>query len=327
MAHAFITRFLTEAQPYINPKYSYGLAVSGGGDSVALLHLFHAAFPTTPVHVLHVNHNLREESAAEAAFVQQLAANYNYPYHFSVWEEAHKAIQDTNTLQAARTYRQHFFADMARKHTLTAVLTAHTQTDIVENTLMRLGRGSGLTGLAAMPTEHVITALELTLLRLLLGFSRDELRTYMEESKYTWCEDPTNNNRRYLRPRVRQLLPTLEENGLAVSAIADAAQALRRAENALSFSADELFTTHMTYKADEATLCFPLNILFTAQEEIQLRVLGHIIRTLILDTSLLPRTKKRTELLTKLRRNETATLGGVKFSPHAAELICTREGE
>lgn len=320
-------RFAVTVQPYIKPHASYGLAVSGGGDSVALVHLMHSAYPQATFHILHINHNLREEAYHEAACVESIAKTYSYPYHYCVWKDVQESIQANNTLQAARNFRHTFYARIASEHSFAAILTAHTQTDIVENTLMRLGRGSGLTGLAAMPTEQQLTTHNLRLIRPLLNFSREELRAYLTDNTYPWCDDPTNENRNYLRPRVRQLLPVLEDNGLAVSAIADAAQALRRAEDALANIAHHLFATHMLYNDNEHTLRFPFKELFNAEEDLQLRLLGHIIRQLIPGTTLLPRTKKRLELLSKLRRNEPATLGGVKFTPHSAQLICTREGE
>lgn len=178
-------------------------AVSGGGDSVALLHLLHAL--GRRVVVAHLDHALRPQSGREAAWVAALAGRLGMACEVERVEVAEVARRKRANLEAtARELRYAFLARVARKHRAAAILTAHTQDDQAETLLWQLARGSGrATGIRQRQGR---------VLRPLLGFSRQELRDCLRALGEDWLEDPTNQDtaleRNYLRHAV---LPRLEE--------------------------------------------------------------------------------------------------------------------
>src|SRR5215831_2011628 len=125
-----------------------GVAVSGGADSVVLLHMFHrlaAQFQIHPV-ILHVNHHLREEADEDEDFVRSLAESLGLPIFVG-----HAPVDSGNTEQEARNARRRFFLDSIQDHrTADRVALGHTRTDQAETVLFRLIRGSGIAGLAGM---------------------------------------------------------------------------------------------------------------------------------------------------------------------------------
>lgn len=177
-------------------------AVSGGGDSVALLHLLHAL--GRRVVVAHLDHALRPESAREAAWVAALAERLGMACEVERVDVAEVARRRRGNLEAtARELRYAFFARVARRHRAAAILTAHTQDDQAETLLWQLARGSGrATGIRRRQGR---------VMRPLLGFSRQELRDYLRGLGEEWLEDPTNQDtaleRNYLR---HEVLPRLE---------------------------------------------------------------------------------------------------------------------
>ncbi len=178
-----------------------GVAVSGGADSIALLHLlFEAGFPLT---VLHVNHGLRgAESEADQEFVSQIAARLKLP--IMVYRSGSPA---GNLEQWARRERYRWFRTLIRSGEVHQVATGHTQDDQAETVLFRFLRGSGTAGLAGIRAESS------GVIRPLLGMRRADLRRYLESRNIPWREDSSNRALRFRRNRIRlDLLPSLETN-------------------------------------------------------------------------------------------------------------------
>jgi len=182
-----------------------GVAVSGGADSVALLHLLHRLadkFRIEPL-VLHVNHELRgEESQADEAFVRELAASLHLP---AFVERSHPG--EGNLEQAARDLRHEFFRRCIREQHLAAVALGHTRSDQAETVLFRFLRGSGLAGLAGMTP---VTAEGF--IRPLLTCSRAEIRDWARSEGISWREDSSNGNLDFTRNRLRrETIPALTD--------------------------------------------------------------------------------------------------------------------
>ena len=228
------------------------LAVSGGADSLAMLHLCldwrrdyavrdhqkrgHAKRDQTvspcTFSVVTVDHGLRPESAAEAASVADLCAALSVQHTTLHWNESKPA----HGLQAAA--RQARYAIIARhlhEQGHTAVATAHTADDQAETVLMRLARGSGVDGLAAMLPMSRLPS-DAALLRPLLGQRKSSLIAYLTKHGYPWCEDPSNQVDSYERVRVRRARTKMQEAGFGLDALAVARSAQRaaRASSALS---------------------------------------------------------------------------------------------
>ncbi|HVQ44445.1 MAG TPA: tRNA lysidine(34) synthetase TilS [Candidatus Saccharimonadia bacterium] len=177
------------------PPGRYILAISGGADSMVLLHLMAQAAASRHYElvVAHFDHGLRATSAADAAFVATTAARYGLPF------EQHAAHLGRASEAAARTARHDWLQAVRARHHAAAVLIAHHADDQLETSLLNLARGSGRLGLAPM-------ALSPAILRPLIGVSRTPLRRYAVAHKVSWREDPTNadltNPRNLLRHRL-----------------------------------------------------------------------------------------------------------------------------
>src|SRR5262245_20969868 len=175
------------------------LAVSGGPDSVALMLLaarWREAREDGPkLSVLTVDHGLRPGASAEADEVGRMAASLGLPHAILTWK---KAEFPPASLQArARTARYNLMAAYCHAHGIPALVTAHTQNDQAETFLMRLERGSGLDGLAAIPEKGAWAGIRI--LRPLLDVSKARLVATLEASGVAFVSDPSNADRRFDR--------------------------------------------------------------------------------------------------------------------------------
>lgn len=167
----------------------YLVAVSGGIDSVVLLHLLVATRKHDLV-VAHFDHGIRSDSAADARFVMALAASYGLP---SVTKR--EELGEGASEQLARERRYIFLKDQAKKLGAT-IVTAHHTDDVIETIALNLTRGTGWRGLAVMDTPAIR--------RPLLAYSKEELRQYALKKRLEWVEDSTNSSTMYLRNQLRR---------------------------------------------------------------------------------------------------------------------------
>ncbi len=188
------------------------IGVSGGPDSVVLLHLLTRLAPdwSVKLSVVHVDHQLRPDAGEDAAFVERLGQQWKVPVTVVGRAVRHTAAQEGRSLEdAARQVRYRVFQDVARQTGASRVALAHTADDQAETVLMRLLRGSGLTGLSAIPASRPLG--ELDIMRPLLGIWRSEILAYAARHHLTYRQDPTNEDPRFVRNRIRHhLLPLLE---------------------------------------------------------------------------------------------------------------------
>jgi tRNA(Ile)-lysidine synthase len=213
------------------------LAVSGGPDSLALMWLaarWRRAFARGPeLLAVTVDHGLRAESADEAAAVQRLATRLGLQHRTMRWSGAKPK---TGLPAAARAARYRLLAKAAQDHGATHVLTAHTRDDQAETLLMRMLRGSGIAGLAAMarqvPREGVVLA------RPFLDISKGQLIATLGKARIPFADDPTNRDPHFTRPRLRALMPALAAEGGDARALARLASRLARANAAVEVLTD-----------------------------------------------------------------------------------------
>jgi tRNA(Ile)-lysidine synthase len=226
------------------------LAVSGGPDSTALMVLaarWRAALESGPqLLAVTVDHGLRPESRREARAAKQLAARLGIRHRTMRW------IGDkpqTGLQEAARAVRYGLLAAAARAAGAVHILTAHTLDDQAETVLLRMARGSGLTGLAAMARETALmeqtrgaapsgrpAAGPLLLVRPLLDLPKARLIATLEAGGISFCDDPSNRDPRFTRARLRELMPVLAGEGLDARRLALLARRLRRAEATIEFA-------------------------------------------------------------------------------------------
>jgi tRNA(Ile)-lysidine synthase len=193
----------------LQPGDTLLVAVSGGIDSVVLLHLLSACADRFDLHlqVAHLDHQLRPESADDAEFVRQLCAQLNIPFVLEAKDVAAYAEAEKLSLEmAGRQLRRDFFAQVAEDVGARLVALAHHRDDQVETFLLRLLRGSGVAGLSAMQT------LDGFWWRPLLDCSREDILLYAKQQQLEWVEDASNADPQFLRNRVRhQVLGQLRE--------------------------------------------------------------------------------------------------------------------
>jgi tRNA(Ile)-lysidine synthase len=193
----------------------YLVGVSGGRDSVALLHwLVNLGYKKLVV--CHLNHQLRGRSSdADARSVEELAEKYQLDFELdsaNVHALARKKRLSIET--AARDARYKFFAKTARRRKCKMIFLAHQADDLVETFLINLFRGAGTAGLSAMREISMrrIDAIDLVIVRPLLGVWRKEINIYLREHRIKFREDASNKNLNPLRNRIRhRVIPYLEK--------------------------------------------------------------------------------------------------------------------
>lgn len=216
------------------------LAVSGGGDSAAMMHLV-AAWARTAgldlqsISVLTVDHGLRAGSRAEAEQVGVWARALGFTPHILTWDGDKPA---SGVQAAARTARRDLLCRWCRDHGVSQVLMAHTADDQVETVGMRLLRGSGTAGLGGMAAA-ADAPFGVSILRPMLGLTRTALRNWLRSRDLPWIDDPTNDNAAFERIRVRQALDGDGATGARIEAVAAQAGAARAA---LDDAADALLS-------------------------------------------------------------------------------------
>ena len=193
----------------------YLIGVSGGRDSIALLHwLVNLGY--NKLIVCHLNHQLRgQSSAADARFVQKLAAKYRVGFELGAANVRALARKKKMSLEtAAREARYSFFARAAKRRRCHKIFLAHHADDLVETFLLNLIRGAGLTGLGGMRdvSSRQIHGVDLTILRPLLSIWRSDIDKYVRECHLRFREDATNKNLAPTRNRIRnRIIPYLEK--------------------------------------------------------------------------------------------------------------------
>ena len=270
-----------------------GLAVSGGADSMALLWLALRALGPNRLAVATVDHGLRAESAGEAALVAGVCAEQGLAHAtLALALAAGPGVQDR-----ARAARYHALGEWCQQQGLAALVTAHHADDQAETMVMRLNRGAGVRGLAAMRAVARVPGHDLPLLRPLLGWRRADLAALVVAAGWPVADDPSNRDARFERVRVRAGLaaaPWLDPAGLAVSATH-----LAEADAALDWAADRI----MAELGEDLTLAPGL------PRALALRVLERVIARL---GGTCPRGRDLAAWHDRLVAGEVATLAGVR---------------
>jgi tRNA(Ile)-lysidine synthase len=287
------------------PPPKLGVAVSGGPDSLALLLLAAAAYPGR-VEAATVDHGLRAEGAEEARQVAQICLGLLIPHIVLAlsWPEP-----PTNNFQAqAREGRYRLLGAWALERDLTFVATGHHVNDQAETILMRLARGSGVSGLAGARRVTPISSGEeaeapIRLIRPLLDRSREELGLIVSSAGLTPANDPANWDERFDRTRVRALLA--KNPWLSPERLADAAAHLIEAEDALRWAASGLKSERICRRPDGSISLDPSELPREFQRRLLLEAFSHF-------TDCEPPGPKLNRLLDSLREGRGGTLAEVR---------------
>ncbi|MBY0532567.1 MAG: tRNA lysidine(34) synthetase TilS [Xanthobacteraceae bacterium] len=250
------------------------LAVSGGPDSTALLVLaakWRARRGSGPELIAAtIDHKLRAASKTEAKAVAKLAAKLGIPHRILEWK-GKKPV--TGVQEAARDARFAMFSKLAKETGADILMTAHTRDDQAETVLHRMGRGSGIGGLAGIRRTHVRDALKLV--RPFLDLPKARLVATLKKLRIPFATDPTNKDTKYLRARLRKLAPLLAKEGITSANLALMARRLARANEALESMA-EAFVEGQSQK-EYATLLSSIEVLMAMPEEVSVRILRRLI--------------------------------------------------
>lgn len=303
-----------------------GLAVSGGADSMALMHLAHRwshkrAGGAPRLTILSVDHGLRPESAQEAEWVAQQARELGLSAKVLRWQPRNRR---SRIQEAARQARYDLMAGFAHANAIDALVTAHHLDDQAETLLMRLARGSGLDGLAGIRARGEWAGL--ALLRPLIDVPKARLVESLRQQGIDWLEDPSNENTKFERVRVRQAMKNLEKLGIDADALARSARRLRRAGEALDHAAGEFLRAYA--RAMETGYCrIDAEAFAKAPHETALRALARTIQG-VGGRVLPPRLSKLEALYEALtaQGQGTGTLGGCALRRNKRDILVLREG-
>jgi tRNA(Ile)-lysidine synthase len=278
------------------------LAVSGGPDSTALLMLaarWRAALKNGPqLLAVTVDHGLRAQSAAEASAVKRLARQLGVPHKTLRWT-GRKPV--TGLQEAAREARYRLLAQAAKKTGAQHVVTAHNLDDQAETVMLRLVRGSGLSGLCAMARESSCPALgrastssvmnrgkdvdgrdkpghDIKLIRPFLDLPKARLIATLRKARLAFADDPSNRDPRFTRARLRALMPELAKEGLSPPLLARLARRLRRADlaiEAMVWAAAQRLASRMP--SAQPAIALDAAAFARLPDEVALRLLGRAV--------------------------------------------------
>ncbi|WP_235933257.1 tRNA lysidine(34) synthetase TilS [Paragemmobacter ruber] len=290
------------------------MAVSGGGDSLALLHLAVEAGCT--VAVATVDHGLRPEAADEAAAVGAACAALSVPHDILHWRwDGQGNLQD-----AARRGRIAALAAWAQGRGLRAVALGHTQDDIAETFLMRLARDAGVDGLAAMAARREVDGI--AFLRPLLGVGRAELRGWLLQRGVSWADDPSNDDPRFDRVRARRALAAMADAGVDGAAIAALAGKMAEVRAALEATTAE--AAARLVRIDGGDVILDTQGLAALPAEIRRRLLLAAVMW-IASAEYGPRGAEMERFVAAALEGRVATLAGCRTSHARGRMRITRE--
>lgn len=289
------------------------VGVSGGPDSMALLHLLAewSALHDVTLYVLSVDHGLRADARAEVEMVGEYCARWEHVKHYILSDE--KAVIEGRVQESARTLRYGLMAEKCMALGVSSLCLAHHMDDQGETFLFRLSKGSGLDGLCAMqPVSRYSDVLQLV--RPMLHLSKTELLDLCAQHDIPFVEDPSNEDESYARVRLRAASDVLATEGLSNKRMAVTAKRLQRAQAALEGMAVQAYEASVQAKDGWRRIeCVAVR---GYAEEIVLRVLLRCISELRADESYAPRMERVEDLFSDFWRGDAfrkRTLGGLVF--------------
>ena len=303
----FYNKFKLEIHKKIKNK-NFALAVSGGPDSLCLAYfskIYSLEFGNK-IHVLIVDHNLRQESYREAQKVKKILKKRKIQSKILRWKGK---IPTTNIQKNARDFRYFLISNYCLKKNIKYLVTAHHGDDQIENFFIRLFRGSGLTGLSSMSVDASYNN-KLKIIRPFLRFRKSELRYVTLNYFKTYIRDPSNKNEKFLRVRLRKYKKDMEREGLDTRKIIKTVDNLVSANQALNFYKNKALYKYTSFVSENRCL---INRQIFSQEagEIVFKCFSDIL-SLVSGTYYPPRSKKVINLINRLKKNRftKSTLGG-----------------
>ena len=315
-------KFKTVIVKKINKK-SFAIAVSGGSDSLCLSYfgkIYKSEF-NNKIHFLIVNHKLRSESKKEALKVKKILENKGIKSKILNWNGK---IPKSNIQKNARNIRYSLISNYCFKNKIKYLLTAHHMDDQIENFFIRLFRGSGLTGLSSM-SETFNYSDDLKIIRPLLDCKKIDLKYITLKYFKNYIKDPSNENEKFLRIKIRKQRKNLEKEGLDTKKIIKSIKNLNLANKALSFYKSKALHKHVSFSSkNKCTI--DTKILYEEPDEIIFKSFSDIF-SLVAGTYYPPRSKKIISLIDRVKSKsyKKSTLGGCIIDKKDNFILISRE--
>ena len=256
------------------PQTAFAAAVSGGADSMALSLLLaeYARRNQCALIAVTVDHGLRPEAANESKMVANWMRSRDIEHHILRWDAGKP---QSNIQDQARAARYRLLSDFCLSRDIGYLCLGHHHDDQAENFMIRLARGSGVYGLAAMP--KLARRLGVNILRPLLDIPKSRLIETLQAHGQPWIEDPSNQNTDFTRVKFRKSIPALFDLGLTPERIVKTAESMARAKTALSHYT-ALAKQQCLATFDSGYAAIDLRGFKTHPEEIGLRLLAETLQ-------------------------------------------------
>ena len=318
----FYTRFKTVISKNIK-KESFALAVSGGPDSLCLAYFskIYAHQYKNKIHVLIVDHKLRKESHKEALKVKRILKKKGIHAKVLNWKGK---IPRSNIQRNARNMRYSLISNYCSKKNIKYLITAHHADDQIENFFIRLSRGSGLTGLSSM-SESVSYNSNLRIIRPFLSFKKTDLVYVTLNVFKMYIKDPSNEDEKFLRVRIRNYRRNMEKEGLDTSKIIKTINNLLSAKEALNFYKKQALYKYVSFLSKDK--CVINKQIFSEEAgEIIFKSFSDIL-SLVSGAYYPPRSKKIIDLINRVKKAKfnKSTLGGCVIEKKNSFILISKE--
>jgi tRNA(Ile)-lysidine synthase len=281
-------------------KNSFIIGVSGGADSLALTALAKAFQYEKKIKVFYVliDHGIRKESSKEALQVRKLLKKHKI--HLNILTGKKEAKITKNIQKNARDLRYKLLSEFCKIKKIKYILTAHHSDDQIETFLIRLSRGSGVQGLSSMREATKLNN-NTSIIRPLLNFKKKELIYISKKIFGRVFKDPSNNNKKYLRTKVRLLKKVLEKSGIQHEQIINSINNLRSTSDTLNVYLRKIYQINVKKKGNRLKINFK-NI-SKETTEIKIKILSKAFKNLN-NSYYPPRSKKIINLINGLVKKE-----------------------
>ena len=302
-----------------NPPSVIGVAVSGGSDSTALLHLMHrwAVDQNITLHAVTVDHGLRKAAANEANTMAEFCTGLDIEHTTLRWTDwdGKGNLQDQ-----ARRARYRLMAEWAKGRGIDTIALGHTADDQAETFLMRLARGSGVDGLSGMRQRRKADGINWV--RPALFSYRQQLRDFLQRHDIKWIDDPTNEDERFERVKARKVLKALAPLGIDAERLAGTAQDLQMARRALELQTQNAALEIATI--DHGDVILDRMKFHLLPQETSARLLSHAL-SWVSCAEYRPRRMALGDVVYAIHSNKTSTLHGCLIASKKSEIRIMRE--
>ena len=273
-----ILKIFKEFENSLGNKKNLAVAVSGGPDSLALAYLTKCYSIKNKIKVKYyiVNHKLRKESSLEAEVVKKVLKKIDIHCKILNWN----GKKPSKNIQAsARDKRYSLLAGECKKNDIKYLLLGHHLNDLFENFLIRMVRGSGLNGLISFNKNTKYRGQDLNIIRPLLDLEKKDLLYVSNEVFSFFVKDPSNINEDYKRTRIRNLLHSLEKEGLDIKKLKLTINNLKDSDKSIKFYVDRNLKKNVVFLKRKNTYILSYNF-FDQSHEIIFRSLTKLIQKL-----------------------------------------------